>query len=189
MGIKRCPASISSPRHGKRGLSSIIAAGTLNGALLDLGISSHQVDEAERELLVKHGLSGSLLGDLAAAVAEFDASVAETNSGRQGHILASAELMAVSEELVQLVGMMDGLNRYRFQKEPELLVAWEAARHIMSGPQAAKEEGAVTTPGQSGEVTLIPGEPAPAPQPAGTPSQGAAEERLIRRHEGLEAIS
>ena len=36
--------------------------------------------------------------------------------------------------------MMDGLNRYRFQKEPQLLVAWEAARHIMSGPQAAKEE-------------------------------------------------
>jgi hypothetical protein len=102
--------------------------------------------EAERELLVKHGLSDTLLGDLAAAVAEFDASVAETNTGRQDHILASAELRAVSEELVQLVGMMDGLNRYRFQKEPQLLVAWEAARHIMSGPQAAKEEVAVTAP-------------------------------------------
>ena len=109
--------------------------------------------EAERELLVKHGLSDTLLGDLAAAVAEFDASVAETNTGRQDHILASAELRTVSEELVQLVEMMDGLNRYRFQKEPQLLVAWEAARHIMSGPQAAKEEVAGTTPGQSGEPT------------------------------------
>ena len=39
--------------------------------------------EAERELLVKHGLSDKLLEDLTAAVAEFDASVAETNSGRQ----------------------------------------------------------------------------------------------------------
>jgi hypothetical protein len=114
--------------------------------------------EAERELLLKHGLTATLLGDLAAAVAEFDASVAETNSGRQDHILAGAELRTVSEEVVQLVEMMDGLNRYRFQKEPQLLVAWEAARHVVTGPQAAgKEAGAagaapVTPPEQAGEV-------------------------------------
>jgi hypothetical protein len=108
--------------------------------------------EAERELLVKHGLSDTLLGDLAAAVGEFDASVAETTSGRQDHILARAELGALSEEVVRLVGMMDGINRYRFQKEPQLLVAWQSARRIISGPQAAKEEVAGTTPGQSGEV-------------------------------------
>src|SRR4051812_9219964 len=78
--------------------------------------------EAERDVLVKHGLSDTLLGDLAAAVAEFDASTAETNAGRQDHILARAELETVSDELVQLVDMMDGLNRYRFQKEPQLLV-------------------------------------------------------------------
>ena len=108
--------------------------------------------EAERELLVKHGLSDTLLGDLAAAVAEFDASVAETNSGRQDHILAGAELRTVSEEGVQLVEMMDGLNRYRFQKEPQLLVAWDSAKHVVSGPQAAKEEAPVTPPAQAGEV-------------------------------------
>ena len=94
--------------------------------------------QAEQELLVKHGLSDTLLGDLAAAVAEFDASVAETNSGRQDHILAGAELRTVSEEVVQLVEMMDGLNRYRFQKEPQLLVAWESAKHVVSGPQAGE---------------------------------------------------
>jgi hypothetical protein len=108
--------------------------------------------EAERELLVKHGLSDSLLVDLAAAVAEFDASVAETNSGRQDHILAGAELRTASDEVLQLVAMMDGINRYRFQKEPQLLVAWEAARHVVSGPQAAKEEVPVTPPAQAGEV-------------------------------------
>ena len=112
--------------------------------------------EAERELLVKHGLSDKLLADLAAAVAEFDASVGETNSGRQDHILAGAELSTVSDEVLQLVGMMDGLNRYRFQKEPQMLVAWEAARHVVSGPQAVKEEVPVTAPvtpsAQAGEV-------------------------------------
>jgi hypothetical protein len=109
--------------------------------------------QAERELLVKHGLSDTLLTDLAAAVAEFDDSVAETTSGRQDHILAGAELRTVSDEVVQLVAMMDGLNRYRFQKEPQLLVAWEAARRVVSGPQAAKEEvPAPPAPVQPGEV-------------------------------------
>jgi hypothetical protein len=117
--------------------------------------------QAEQELLVKHGLSATLLGDLAAAVAEFDGSVAESNSGRQGHILASAELRTVSEEVLQVVEMMDGLNRYRFQKEPQLLVAWESARHVVSGPQAAVKEEApvtppVTTPVQAGEPVTPP---------------------------------
>jgi len=31
------------------------------------------------------------------------------------------------------VGMMDGINRYRFQNEPQLLVAWESARHVVTG--------------------------------------------------------
>jgi hypothetical protein len=96
--------------------------------------------QAEQELLVKHGLSATLVDDLAAAVKEFDASVAETNSGKQDHVLAGAELRAVSEEVLQLVGMMDGINRYRFQHEPQLLVAWESARHVVTGPQPAKVE-------------------------------------------------
>jgi hypothetical protein len=57
-----------------------------------------------------------------------DASVAETNEGRRGHIGARAELDAVSDEVMQLVGMLDGLNRYRFGRDAEMLAAWESAR-------------------------------------------------------------
>ena len=116
--------------------------------------------QAEKELLVKHGLTSTLLDDLAAAVAEFDASVAETNTGRQDHILASAELERVSNELVQLVAMMDGINRYRFAKEPQLLAAWESAKHVVTGPQAAKEENPVTP--SAGPAQAGPGEVKPA---------------------------
>ena len=91
--------------------------------------------KAEQELLLKHGLGSKLLEDLSAAVDEFDASVAETNSGLQGHILARAELDSLSEEVMLLVGMLDGINQYRFEKEPEVLVAWESAKHVVSGPQ------------------------------------------------------
>lgn len=104
--------------------------------------------QAQKELLVKHGLSDKLLDDLTAAVAELEATVAETNSGREDHILAGAELRTLSDELLRLVRMMDGINRYRFEHEPQLLVAWESARHVVAAPQAdAKEEKPITSAG------------------------------------------
>jgi hypothetical protein len=98
--------------------------------------------QSQKELLCRHGLADHLLDDQAAAVAQFEASVAETNEGRQDHVLARAELERVSEEGMQLVGMLDGLNRYRFAREPQLLRAWESARHVATGPQA--EQKAIT---------------------------------------------
>jgi hypothetical protein len=121
-------------------------------AMLELGV-------AEKEVLVKHGLSDKLLDDLATAVAEYEGSITVTNTSREDHIGARAELQQVSDEVVQLVQMMDGINRYRFRGDPHLLVAWEAARHVVSGPQS-KPETPATPPaaaepasgGQAGEV-------------------------------------
>lgn len=96
--------------------------------------------QAQRELLAKHGLADRLLDDLGAAVNEFDASVAETNGGRQNHVLARAEMDALGDEVMRLVGMLDGLNRYRFERDRQLLVAWESARHVVTGPQAGTEK-------------------------------------------------
>ena len=121
-------------------------------AMLELGV-------AEKEVLVKHGLSDKLLDDLATAVAEYEGSITATNTSREDHIGARAELQQVSDEVVQLVQMMDGINRYRFRGDPHLLVAWEAARHVVSGPQARSEtpaDSAAPSPpdstGPTGEV-------------------------------------
>jgi hypothetical protein len=66
--------------------------------------------------------------------------VAETNEGRRGHVGARAELDAVSDEVMQLVEMLDGLNRYRFAREAELLAAWESARHVVVGSRGEGKE-------------------------------------------------
>jgi hypothetical protein len=116
---------------------------SLSHKLLDQGV-------AQKEVLVKHGLSDRLLDDLTAGVAEFDASVAETNSGHSDHVLAGAELRRVSDEIMQLVAMMDGVNRYRFEREPQLLVAWDSARHVVTGPLTAEEKN--NAPAAPGEV-------------------------------------
>jgi hypothetical protein len=116
-------------------------------AMLELGV-------AEKEVLVKHGLSDKLLDDLATAIAEFEGSITATNTSREEHIAARAELQQASDEVLQLVQMMDGINRYRFRGDPHLMVAWEAARHVVTGPQARSETaGAPGAPaGPAGEV-------------------------------------
>ena len=94
--------------------------------------------QAEKDVLAKHGLADKLLEDLAAAVEEFDGSVAQSNEGRRGHVGAVAELQAVGDEVMQLVEMLDGLNRYRFGGRAELIAAWESARNVVAGPRGAE---------------------------------------------------
>ena len=122
-------------------------------AMLELGL-------AEKQLLVKHGLSDKLLDDLGTTVAEYEGSITASNTSREDHISAGAQLTRVSEEILLLVGMMDGINRYRFRNDRDRLVAWDAAKHVASGPQPRSEAPAETptTPagpgpgGQPGEV-------------------------------------
>jgi hypothetical protein len=106
--------------------------------------------QARHELFAKYGLAEKLLEDLAAAVDDFDASVAESNEGRREHVGARAELKAVSDEVLRLVEMLDGLNRYRFGNNAELRAAWESARNVVSGPKPKEE--AADTPKVEGEV-------------------------------------
>jgi hypothetical protein len=116
--------------------------------------------QAQKDLLAKHGLADRLLEDLSAAVDEFDASVANTNAGLRDHLGARAELDEVSDEVMKLVELLDGLNRYRFLQDPEMLAVWDSARHVVTGPQAEKEENPVPSP--TGPAQAGPGEVKPA---------------------------
>ena len=137
------------------------AATASNKAFQTVARKMLEQGEAAKDVLAKHGLGATLLDDLRAAVAAFDASVAETNDGLQGHVLARAELDTLSEEVSLLVGMLDGINQYRFLREPELLTAWEQARHVVTGPQAkaSETENPATSPGPA---PATPGEVRPA---------------------------
>jgi hypothetical protein len=71
--------------------------------------------------------------------------------GRLAHVGASAELDTVADEIVQVVNVMDGLNRFRFTHEPELLAAWESASNVFATPRSAdtEPESGVTPPAGS----------------------------------------
>jgi hypothetical protein len=99
-----------------------------------------------QEVLVKHGMSASMLGELETAIKDFDASNQENDGGKQSHVAARAEMEELTNEITRLVGILDGFNRYRFHREPELIVAWESAKHVVSGPQAKEAEPSTPVP-------------------------------------------
>jgi hypothetical protein len=103
---------------------------------------------ANQELLAKHGLSTTMLAELESGIKAFDTSLQESDGSKQTHVAARAKMKALGDELMRLVGIPDGFNRYRFHHGPELIAAWESAKHRVSGP-AVKEE----VPAPSGPVT------------------------------------
>jgi hypothetical protein len=88
---------------------------------------------SRKEVLVKHGLAETVLQSLVQALTEFDAVVEQGSQGRLAHVGASAELDTVADEVVQVVKVMDGLNRFRFANDPEALAAWESSSNAV-GP-------------------------------------------------------
>lgn len=93
--------------------------------------------ETERELLVSKGMSETLLDDLAKAVSEFEATNEKSRASRRDHVRARADLAAVSVEIQEQVRLLDGLVRYRFGKDPEVMAVWESSRNVAASSWAA----------------------------------------------------
>jgi hypothetical protein len=111
--------------------------------------------ESRKELLTKHGLSESVLVALRKVLDEFDVVVEQGAQGRAMHVGASAELENVTGEILRVVKVMDGRNRFRFAQDGELLSAWQSTSSVLAAPHRGPE-----TPGSTGETP--PGQSQPA---------------------------
>ena len=87
----------------------------------------------QKDLLVSHGMQPSLLDDLGAALAEFEQTLEASRAGRREHVGASADLEAVAAEIVEQVRVLDGLMRYRFRSNADLMGEWASVRNVL-GP-------------------------------------------------------
>ena len=94
---------------------------------------------ANKEVLEKHGLSETVLGGLTQALDQLDAAMDQSDSGNLAHVGASSELERVASEVVQVVTVMDGLNRARFGKDSDPMAAWESARNVVATPRPGAE--------------------------------------------------
>ncbi|HEV8357139.1 MAG TPA: hypothetical protein VGQ17_10285 [Gemmatimonadales bacterium] len=95
----------------------------------------------EKDLLLGLGLGESFLDELARNVAEFDEVTTQAHEGRRSHVGARADLSAVTDEIQDLVVVLDGLNRTRFRDDAELLAAWESARNVVGPFRSSKPSG------------------------------------------------
>lgn len=100
-----------------------------------------------KDLLAELGMSAAMLDDLGRSVAEFETVTVAAHEGRRDHVGASADLKTVADEIVGLVALLDGLNRYRFRNDAELLAAWQSAAEVVGPFRAKPAEPAADGPG------------------------------------------
>ncbi len=93
--------------------------------------------EAQKDVLVGEGMSETLLEDLGKAVEEFEATSEASSAGKRAHVGAVAEMHGISLEITERIRLLDGLVRYRFRNDGELLAAWVSASNV-PGPSRAK---------------------------------------------------
>ncbi len=108
--------------------------------------------ESRKELLVKHGLSEDVLSGLKVALNQFESAVDQGAAGRRLHVGASAELVTIADEVVQVVKVMDGLNHVRFSGDSALLAAWESATNVVATPKPEPRDTPSPTPPDGGEI-------------------------------------
>jgi hypothetical protein len=101
---------------------------------------------AQKELLVGRGMSEQLLDDLARGITEFEQTLEATRTGRRDHVGASADLKGVFSEISEQVRLLDGLVRYRFGDNGELMGAWSSARSVFGPPKAHQAAPEVVKP-------------------------------------------
>jgi hypothetical protein len=109
--------------------------------------------QTQKELLVKHGLADTVLDSLVQSLDQFDRAITEGTDALRTHVSARAELDVLGDEVVDIVQVMDALNRFRFADDAAILAEWETVSNIIGPAHPAGDKP--TTPGEppaGGEV-------------------------------------
>lgn len=113
-----------------------------NLAFLDAARAAVLLGREQEELLVRHGLPATHLGELAIGLDAFEALLMERSLVVVRRIEARARLKQVGRDLVRAVDELGAFNRHRFLDNPSALVAWRHARAPRTpARKATGEEG------------------------------------------------
>jgi len=96
-------------------------------------------------ILEKHGLGENALADFEKAAVELAALNTAVLEASASHVGATSELDQAVSNLGELIGVLDGIYRYRFADSPEKLAAWNSAKNI-AAPVRGKIEPAPAPP-------------------------------------------
>ena len=99
------------------------------------------VAQQERELLAAKGMGKTLLDDLVRLVGGFEASANAALAGQRDHIGALADLEQKLAAIQEDVRLLDGIYRYYFGKNPDVMAEWEAVRFLPAIPEHKPDPG------------------------------------------------
>jgi len=92
------------------------------------------VGEGQKDVLVKAGLAPTLLEELTKMVDDFEAASEAARTARRDHIGARVDLDVITAELKEQVRLLDGITRYRFGGDAEMMAEWNAAKQMLRVP-------------------------------------------------------
>jgi len=92
------------------------------------------VGEGQKDLLVKAGLAPTALEELTKMVDDFEAMSETARTARRDHIGARVDLEVITAELKEQVRLLDGITRYRFGGDAEMMAEWNAAKQMLRVP-------------------------------------------------------
>src|SRR2546430_17185293 len=110
---------------------------------------------AHKEMLVKRGMSETLIADITTAIEEFEQTLEATRAGRRDHVGASADLRAVMAEVSDEVKVLDGVVRYRFGDNAELMGAWASAHNVISHVRSSSPPVPLSVPERGDESPKV----------------------------------
>ena len=96
---------------------------------------------ANQEAFIRAGMPGYLIDEVGQVLEQYTEATDKASGGRRDHIGARADLKIVAAEIVAVVEVVDGLNRHRFQNDPEQLAAWESAAKVVTLHRTANGTG------------------------------------------------
>ncbi|HEV8454499.1 MAG TPA: hypothetical protein VGS60_02855 [Actinomycetes bacterium] len=68
-------------------------------------------------------------------IGDLEAAREAQRRARRDHIGATADLRVVAAELAQEIKLLDGITRYRFGDDPEVMAEWKAAKQVLGEPR------------------------------------------------------
>ena len=91
--------------------------------------------QTHKDLLIKHGLSESVLAQFVQMLDEYDTAVSLHTTGRTAHVAATKNLDGIVTEITRVVRVMDARNRQRFQNDGQLLNSWISVSTVLGTPR------------------------------------------------------
>ena len=144
----RALGGLGDPENGEAAVQfQVPPSNASHQALLTAGRDMLEKAKGQTDVLLSRGMPPTLLDDLAGVLGGLEKTIEATRAGRRDHpslrsgqvVGASADLQAVGAEIKKQVRALDGMVRYRFGDNTELMGAWRSARNVL-GPFKTKNE-------------------------------------------------